>query len=64
MSFLDVLQVGMWLNSEGEQMLRDSNTADSLVCAEKALDHYDLFLTQAKVRPRIFILPRRLEPLQ
>lgn len=52
MSVLNVLQVGMWLNSEGEQMLKDSDTSDSLGGAEKALQHYDLFLTQAKVRQR------------
>ncbi|TNM88499.1 hypothetical protein fugu_004753 [Takifugu bimaculatus] len=40
--------VGMWLNSEGEQMLEDSDTSDSLGGAEKALQHYDLLLTQAK----------------
>lgn len=57
MSFLYVLQVGMWLNSEGEQMLKDSHTVDSLVCAEKALHHYDLFLTQAKVRPYFHFSP-------
>lgn len=57
MRFLSVLQVGRWLNSEGEQMLKDSQTADSMVCAEKALHHYDLFLTQAKVRPFFHISP-------
>lgn len=53
----------MWLNSEGEQMLKDSHTADSLVCAEKALHHYDLFLTQAKVRP-YFYISQHLKSLQ
>lgn len=51
MRLRSVLQVERWLNSEGERMLKDSPTADSMVCAEKALHHYDLFLTQAKVRP-------------
>lgn len=50
MSFHYVLQVGVWLNSEGEQMLKDSDAADSLVSAEKALQRYDLFHAQAKVR--------------
>lgn len=31
-------------------MLKDSNTADSLACAEKVLHHYDLILIKAKVR--------------
>lgn len=57
MSLLYVLQVGVWFNSEGEHMLNDSHTADSLECAEKALHHYDLFLTQAKVRPYFHIFP-------
>lgn len=35
-------------------MLKDSHTAESMVCAEKALQHYDLFLTQAKVGPVFF----------
>lgn len=52
MRFHNLLQVGMWLNSVGEQMLKDSGTSDSLGGAEKALQHYDLLLTQAKVRWR------------
>lgn len=40
----------MWLNSEGEQMLKESDAADSLVGAEKALQQYDLLLAQARVR--------------
>lgn len=50
--FHNVLQVGMWLNSEGEQMLKDSDASDSLGGAEKALQRFDLFLVQAKVRQR------------
>lgn len=33
-------------------MLKDSDTSDSLGGAEKTLQHYDLLLTQAKVRRR------------
>lgn len=40
----------MWFNTEGEQGLKDSHTADdTLVCSEKALQHFDLFLAQSKV---------------
>lgn len=40
----------MWFSTEGEQGLKDSHTADdTLVCTEKALQHFDLFLAQAKV---------------
>ncbi|XP_036958147.1 quattro isoform X2 [Acanthopagrus latus] len=40
---------GMWFSTEGEQGLKDSHTADdTLVCTEKALQHFDLFLAQAK----------------
>lgn len=42
----------MWLNSEGEQMLKEPDAADSLVGAEKALQQYDLLLAQARVRWR------------
>lgn len=47
----------MWLNSEGEQMLRESQAADSLVCADMSLRHYELFLTRAKVRPYLKYFP-------
>uniref|UniRef100_A0A3Q3KPC2 Quattro n=1 Tax=Monopterus albus TaxID=43700 RepID=A0A3Q3KPC2_MONAL len=41
--------VGMWFNTEGEQRLKDSNTTDeTLLCTEKALQHFELFLTQSK----------------
>ncbi|XP_073323585.1 quattro [Pagrus major] len=40
---------GMWFNTEGEQGLKDSYTTDdTLVCTEKALQHFDLFLAQSK----------------
>ncbi|XP_070758793.1 quattro [Enoplosus armatus] len=40
---------GTWLNTEGEQRLKDSYTTDdSLVGTEKALQNFDLFLTQSK----------------
>ncbi|XP_029288016.1 quattro isoform X2 [Cottoperca gobio] len=40
---------GMWFNAEGEQRLKDSYTTDeTLVCTEKALQHFDVFLTQSK----------------
>lgn len=41
-------------------MLKDSSTAGSLACAEKALHHYDLFLTQAKVMPYFHISPSKI----
>lgn len=45
-----VLQAGTWFSSEGEQRLKDSYTPDdSLLSAEKALQHFELFLTQSKV---------------
>ncbi|XP_045932418.1 quattro isoform X2 [Micropterus dolomieu] len=40
---------GMWFTTEGEQRLKDSYTTDdTLVCTEKALQHFDMFLTQSK----------------
>lgn len=40
----------MWFNTGGEQRLKDSYTKDdTLVCTEKALQDFDLFLTQSKV---------------
>uniref|UniRef100_UPI0037E9965F quattro n=1 Tax=Semicossyphus pulcher TaxID=241346 RepID=UPI0037E9965F len=40
---------GMWFNTEGEQRLKDSYvTDDSLVCTEKASQHFDLFLKESK----------------
>ncbi|KAM3877939.1 quattro [Diretmus argenteus] len=40
---------GTWFNTEGEQMLTDSSTADeTLQGTEKALQHLGSFLTQAK----------------
>ncbi|XP_044205807.1 quattro [Thunnus albacares] len=40
---------GTWFNTEGEQRLKDSYTKDdTLVCTEKALQEFDLFLAQSK----------------
>ncbi|KAM7005870.1 quattro [Tautogolabrus adspersus] len=40
---------GMWFNTEGEQRLKDSYaTDDTLVCTEKALQQFDLFLKESK----------------
>nr|XP_019942589.1 PREDICTED: uncharacterized protein LOC109629334 [Paralichthys olivaceus] len=40
---------GTWFNTEGEQRLADSYTTDdTLVCSEKALQHFEQFLTQSK----------------
>ncbi|XP_041814017.1 uncharacterized protein LOC121621588 isoform X2 [Chelmon rostratus] len=40
---------GMWFSAEGDQRLKDSYTTDdTLVCTEKALQHFDLLLTQSK----------------
>lgn len=40
---------GTWFSTEGEQRLKDSYpTEDTLVCTEKALKHFHLFLTQSK----------------
>ncbi|XP_069014057.1 quattro isoform X1 [Embiotoca jacksoni] len=40
---------GMWFSAEGEQRLKDSYpTDDNVACTEKALQHFHLFLTQAK----------------
>lgn len=47
--FLDVLQAGMWLNTEGEQRLKDSYSTDTLECTEKAVQDFNQFLTEAKV---------------
>lgn len=45
-----VLQAGTWFNTEGEQRLMDSYAIDNtLVCTEKALQHFQQFLTQSKV---------------
>ncbi|XP_033483393.2 quattro [Epinephelus lanceolatus] len=39
----------MWFSTDGEQTLKDSYTTDeTLVCTEKALQHFDLFLTESK----------------
>ncbi|XP_044036632.1 uncharacterized protein KIAA1755 homolog [Siniperca chuatsi] len=44
-----ICMAGMWFNTEGEQRLKDSYTTDdTLVCTEKALQHFNLFLTQSK----------------
>ncbi|KAM6947328.1 quattro [Lycodopsis pacificus] len=44
-----VSTAGMWFNAEGEQRLKDSYTTDdTLVCTEKALQHFDVFLAQTK----------------
>lgn len=43
----------MWFSAEGDQRLKDSYTTDdTLVCTEKALQHFDLLLTQSKVLQR------------
>ncbi|XP_018533165.1 uncharacterized protein LOC108884034 [Lates calcarifer] len=40
---------GTWFNTEGEQRLKDSyTTEDTLVCTEKALQHFEQFLAQSK----------------
>ncbi|XP_035517775.1 quattro [Morone saxatilis] len=40
---------GMWFNTEGEQKMKDSYTTDdTLVCTEKDLQNFDLFLIQSK----------------
>ncbi|XP_022058630.2 uncharacterized protein LOC110957095 [Acanthochromis polyacanthus] len=44
-----ITSAGMWFSSEGEQKLKDSYTTDdTLVCTEKTLQHFHLFLTQSK----------------
>ncbi|XP_042357373.1 uncharacterized protein LOC121954103 [Plectropomus leopardus] len=44
---------GMWFSSEGEERLKDSYTTDeTLVCTEKALQHFDDFLTESKEKQR------------
>uniref|UniRef100_A0A7N6FGR0 Quattro n=1 Tax=Anabas testudineus TaxID=64144 RepID=A0A7N6FGR0_ANATE len=43
------MEVGTWFSTDGEQRLKDSYTKDdNMVCAEKALQHFELFLTQSK----------------
>lgn len=50
MIFHYVLQAGTWFNAEGEQRLKDSYATDgTLEGSEKALQLFDLCLTQAKV---------------
>lgn len=45
----------MWFSAEGEQRLKDSYTTDdTLVCNEKAIQHFDLFLAQSKVLQNFF----------
>ncbi|XP_068171804.1 quattro isoform X2 [Antennarius striatus] len=40
---------GMWFNAEGEQRLKDSHATDeTLESTENTLQHYEVFLTQAK----------------
>ncbi|KAM9361869.1 LOW QUALITY PROTEIN: quattro [Symphorus nematophorus] len=44
-----ISMAGMWFNTEGEQRLKDSYTTDdTLMSTEEALQHFDLFLPQAK----------------
>ncbi|KAL6111738.1 uncharacterized protein ACO6RY_08652 [Pungitius sinensis] len=44
-----ICTAGMWFNAEGEQRMKDSyTTEDTLVCTEKALMHFDVFLTKSK----------------
>lgn len=45
----NISTAGKWFNTEGEQGLKDSYaTDDTLVCTEKAFQHFNLFLTQSK----------------
>ncbi|XP_034725087.1 pleckstrin homology domain-containing family G member 4B-like [Etheostoma cragini] len=40
---------GLWFSAEGEQRLKDSCTTDDpLMCPDKALQHFDVFLKQTK----------------
>ncbi|XP_040059586.2 quattro [Gasterosteus aculeatus] len=44
-----ICTAGMWFKAEGEQSLKDSyTTQDPPVCTEKALLHFDVFLTKSK----------------
>ncbi|XP_040890117.1 uncharacterized protein KIAA1755-like [Toxotes jaculatrix] len=44
-----ISMAGTWFNTEGEQRLADSYTTDNtLACTEKALQHFEQFLTQSK----------------
>ncbi|XP_039971607.1 uncharacterized protein LOC120783014 isoform X2 [Xiphias gladius] len=44
-----ISMAGTWFNTEGEQRLMDSYAIDNtLVCTEKALQHFQQFLTQSK----------------
>ncbi|XP_028262297.1 quattro [Parambassis ranga] len=44
-----ITMAGIWFSTEGEQRLKDSYvTEDNLLCTEKALQHFHLFLTQTK----------------
>ncbi|KAM8913748.1 quattro isoform 2-T2 [Spinachia spinachia] len=44
-----ICTAGLWFNAEGEQTLKDSyTTEDTLVCTEKALLHFEVFLTKSK----------------
>lgn len=48
-----ISEVGKWFSTDGEQALKDSYaTDDTLVCTEKALQHFDQFLTDAKEKQR------------
>ncbi|XP_070703420.1 quattro [Pempheris klunzingeri] len=45
----NISTAGMWFNTGGEQKLKDSyKMDDALVCTEKALQHFEVFLTQSK----------------
>ncbi|XP_058487483.1 uncharacterized protein KIAA1755-like isoform X1 [Solea solea] len=44
-----ITTAGVWFNTDGEQGLVDSYTTDdTLVCSEKALQHFEEFLAQSK----------------
>ncbi|XP_031132422.2 pleckstrin homology domain-containing family G member 4B-like [Sander lucioperca] len=48
---------GLWFSAEGEQRLKDSYTTDNtLVCTEKALQHFDVFLTQSKEKQQYALI--------
>ncbi|KAM9860037.1 quattro [Aulostomus maculatus] len=45
----EISTAGKWFNTEGEQRLKDTyKTEENLVCAEKTLQKFNVFLTQAK----------------
>ncbi|XP_030586304.1 quattro [Archocentrus centrarchus] len=58
-----ISMAGMWFSTEGEQRLKDSYpTDDTLVCTEKALQDFHVFLSQSKEKQQnALILVREAE---